>query len=71
MTIVDPEQLAYVARVRELAADHLLPLVEKGAEGRINRPLLAAMAVEESFTDDEMDEFLKESAELASVFTED
>ncbi|MFF7944913.1 acyl-CoA dehydrogenase family protein [Nocardia gamkensis] len=43
MTILDTEQLAYVAHVRELAADHLLPLVVKGVEGRVNRPLLAAM----------------------------
>lgn len=43
MTALDAEQEAYVARVRGLAVDHLLPLVEKGVEGRVNRPLLAAM----------------------------
>ena len=39
---LDDEQRNYVRRVREVAVD-LLPLVEKGTEGRVNRPLLAAM----------------------------
>ena len=39
---LDDEQRNYVRRVREVAVD-LLPLVEKGAEGRVNRPLLVAM----------------------------
>lgn len=43
MTVLDARQQAYVAWVRGLAVDHLVPLVEKGVEGRVNRPLLAAM----------------------------
>jgi acyl-CoA dehydrogenase len=39
---LDDEQRDYVRRVRETAVD-LLPLVEGGTEGRVNRPLLAAM----------------------------
>lgn len=37
------EERAYVARVRRQAAETLLPLVRAGPEGRVNRPLLAAM----------------------------
>ncbi|WP_255951052.1 acyl-CoA dehydrogenase family protein [Streptomyces odontomachi] len=43
MTVLDAEQRAYVAHVRALATDRLLPLVKAGAEGRVNRPLLAEM----------------------------
>jgi acyl-CoA dehydrogenase len=43
MTALDGDQRAYVARVRQVTVDSLLPLVEKGVEGRVNRPLLAAM----------------------------
>ncbi|HEY3686507.1 MAG TPA: acyl-CoA dehydrogenase family protein [Streptosporangiaceae bacterium] len=43
MTTPDADQQAYAARVRELAAGRLLPLVASGTEGRVNRPLLAAM----------------------------
>ena len=39
---LDDEQRSYVRRVREVAVD-LLPLVEKGTEGRVDRPLLRAM----------------------------
>ena len=38
---VDERELS--AWARELARTELLPLVEQGAEGRVNRPLLAAM----------------------------
>ncbi len=38
-----PSQQAYAARVRQLAADVLAPLVSQGPEDRVNRPLLAAM----------------------------
>jgi len=37
------EQIAYTARVRAVATEHLLPLARAGADGRINRPLLSAM----------------------------
>ncbi len=37
------DQRAYTQRVREIAVEHLLPLAQQGAEGRVNRPLLAAM----------------------------
>ena len=43
MTVLSAEEQEYVARVRDLAVTHLLPLVEQGVEGRVNRPLLAAM----------------------------
>jgi acyl-CoA dehydrogenase len=43
MSVLDAEQQAYVVRVRGLAVDHLLPVVRNGVEGRVNRPLLAAM----------------------------
>jgi acyl-CoA dehydrogenase len=43
VTVLSSEEQAYAARVRELAADRLLPLVDTGEEGRVNRPLLAAM----------------------------
>ena len=39
---LDDEQRSYVRRVREVAVD-LLPLVEKGTEGRVNRSLLVEM----------------------------
>jgi len=37
------EQRGYGERVRRLARDRLLPLVEQGVDGRANRPLLRAM----------------------------
>ncbi len=43
MTVLSSEELAYVDRVRVVAVTRLLPLVEQGVEGRVNRPLLAAM----------------------------
>jgi acyl-CoA dehydrogenase len=43
MTVLSSEEREYVARVRDLAVTRLLPLVETGVEGRVNRPLLAAM----------------------------
>jgi acyl-CoA dehydrogenase len=43
MTVLTADEHDYVRRVREIAATHLLPLAEKGIEGRVNRPLLAAM----------------------------
>ena len=43
MTVLSSEEQEYVGRVRDLAATRLLPLVEQGVEGRVNRPLLAAM----------------------------
>lgn len=36
-------QQAYAGRVRDLAARELVALAEAGAEGRVNRPMLAAM----------------------------
>jgi acyl-CoA dehydrogenase len=38
-----PSQQAYAARVRQLAAEHLAPLVAREHDGRVNRPLLDAM----------------------------
>jgi acyl-CoA dehydrogenase len=43
MTELSSEERDYAARVRELTVAHLLPLAAEGAEGRVNRPLLAAM----------------------------
>ncbi|MER7517980.1 acyl-CoA dehydrogenase [Streptomyces sp. NPDC126499] len=40
---LDPEQIAWCARLRELAADHLRPLADQGPPGRVNRPLVAAL----------------------------
>ncbi|MFF5971434.1 acyl-CoA dehydrogenase family protein [Streptomyces sp. NPDC012769] len=40
---LDPEQIAWCARLRELAADQLRPLADKGPPGRVNRPLVAAL----------------------------
>lgn len=37
------DQVAYTAWVRDVTTHNLVPLVEAGEEGRINRPLLAAM----------------------------
>ncbi|HEX8093185.1 acyl-CoA dehydrogenase family protein [Jatrophihabitans sp.] len=37
------EQLAYLRAVREVAVQELIPLAERGAEGKVNRPLLEAM----------------------------
>ncbi|HEY7223556.1 MAG TPA: acyl-CoA dehydrogenase family protein [Micromonosporaceae bacterium] len=41
--VLEPEHERYVGWVRDVAVTHLLPLVEDGAPGRVNRPLLAAM----------------------------
>src|SRR5260221_2642675 len=38
-----PEQSVFCAHVRDLARTELLPLVEAGQPGRVNRPLLRAM----------------------------
>jgi acyl-CoA dehydrogenase len=43
MSILEPEHERYVRWVHDVAVTHLLPLVEEGARGRVNRPLLAAM----------------------------
>ncbi|MEU2563322.1 acyl-CoA dehydrogenase family protein [Streptomyces longispororuber] len=40
---LDPEQVARCDRLRELAAAVLRPLAEKGAAGRVNRPLVEAL----------------------------
>lgn len=40
---LEPEQSAWCAELRTLAADRLRPLAEKGEPGRINRPLLAEL----------------------------
>src|SRR5437016_5199987 len=37
------EQSAFCARVRDIARTELLPLVEAGPPGRVNRPLLRAL----------------------------
>ncbi|MEU6592377.1 acyl-CoA dehydrogenase family protein [Streptomyces sp. NPDC046881] len=38
-----PEQTAWCAELRELAARRLRPLADRGAPGRVNRPLLAEL----------------------------
>ncbi|MGQ4598422.1 acyl-CoA dehydrogenase family protein [Nocardia sp. R6R-6] len=43
MTTRTPAEQEYVRQVHDLAVTHLLPLVDKSVEGRVNRPLLAAM----------------------------
>lgn len=43
MVDLDPRQDDYARHVHDLALSHLLPLVEEGDEGRVNRPLLTAM----------------------------
>ena len=43
MGVLTVEETAYARRVRDLAVTELLPLVDKGVEGRVNRPLLVAM----------------------------
>ncbi|MEV0603778.1 acyl-CoA dehydrogenase family protein [Streptomyces sp. NPDC050315] len=40
---LDPEDVAWCAELRALAAAHLRPLAEKSEPGRINRPLVAAL----------------------------
>ncbi|GHF39469.1 acyl-CoA dehydrogenase family protein [Streptomyces morookaense] len=40
---LDPEQQAWCARLRALAADRLRPLAQQGEPGRVNRPLVAAL----------------------------
>jgi acyl-CoA dehydrogenase len=43
MTVLSNEEIAYVHRVRELTVEQLIPLVDQGTEGRVNRPLLRVM----------------------------
>lgn len=40
---LEPEQTAWCAELRALAAERLRPLAEKGEPGRVNRPLLTAL----------------------------
>ncbi|ANW17592.1 acyl-CoA dehydrogenase family protein [Streptomyces clavuligerus] len=40
---LDPDRIVWCAALRALAADTLRPLAERGAPGRVNRPLLAAL----------------------------
>ncbi len=40
---LDPEQAAWCAELRALAAERLRPLAEKGEPGRVNRPLVAEL----------------------------
>lgn len=40
---LEPEQLAWCERLRDLAAERLRPLAEKGEPGRVNRPLVAEL----------------------------
>ncbi|MEV6834698.1 acyl-CoA dehydrogenase family protein [Streptomyces sp. NPDC051133] len=40
---LEPEQLAWCAELRALAAERLRPLADKGEPGRVNRPLLAEL----------------------------
>jgi acyl-CoA dehydrogenase len=41
--VIQPDEQRYVRWIRDVAVTHLLPLVEEGVPGRVNRPLLAAM----------------------------
>ncbi|MFG2028941.1 acyl-CoA dehydrogenase family protein [Streptomyces sp. NPDC048825] len=41
---LDPEQSAWCAKLRAVAADCLRPLAEKGEPGHVNRPLLVELA---------------------------
>ncbi|MCQ4083052.1 acyl-CoA dehydrogenase [Streptomyces sp. RB6PN25] len=41
---LDPDQLTWCAQIRTQAATRLRPLAEAGEPGRVNRPLLAALA---------------------------
>ncbi|GAA2629187.1 acyl-CoA dehydrogenase family protein [Streptomyces vastus] len=41
---LDPEQSAWCAKLRAVAAECLRPLAEKGEPGHVNRPLLAELA---------------------------
>lgn len=43
MNSLTPQQQEYVDRINTITVRDLLPHVEKGVEGRVNRPLLAAM----------------------------
>ncbi|ANP50107.1 alkylation response protein AidB-like acyl-CoA dehydrogenase [Streptomyces griseochromogenes] len=40
---LEPEQTAWCAELRSLAAERLRPLADKGEPGRVNRPLLAEL----------------------------
>ncbi|OEV04512.1 acyl-CoA dehydrogenase family protein [Streptomyces oceani] len=48
---LEPEQLDWCARLRTLAAERFRPLAEHGADGRLNRPLLAALGTERGLLD--------------------
>ncbi|MGY0491159.1 acyl-CoA dehydrogenase family protein [Streptomyces sp. WG-D5] len=70
---LEPEQLAWCAELRALAADRLAPLAEKGEPGRVNRPLVAELGqlglIDRLFTSGALDLcLLRES--LARVCTE-
>jgi acyl-CoA dehydrogenase len=41
--VFEPEQQRYARWVHDVAVTHLLPRVDEGVPGRVNRPLLAAM----------------------------
>lgn len=43
MTALSPAELNYVDQIRELTHEHVLPMVGAAQEGRVNRPLLAAL----------------------------
>ncbi|MCV7408172.1 acyl-CoA dehydrogenase [Mycobacterium florentinum] len=43
MTVLSAHESAYTRRIRELAQTELLPLLDHGGDGRVNRALLAAM----------------------------
>jgi acyl-CoA dehydrogenase len=43
VSLLEPEQQRYVRWVHDIAVTHLLPLVDEGVQGRVNRRLLAAM----------------------------
>ncbi|MEU5535479.1 acyl-CoA dehydrogenase family protein [Streptomyces sp. NPDC020362] len=40
---LEPEQVAWCAELRSMAAERLRPLADKGEPGRVNRPLLAEL----------------------------
>ncbi|WP_306318187.1 MULTISPECIES: acyl-CoA dehydrogenase family protein [unclassified Streptomyces] len=70
---LEPEQLAWCAELRALAAERLAPLAEKGEPGRVNRPLVAELGqlglLDRLFTSGALDLcLLRES--LAQVSTE-
>lgn len=68
-----PEQAAWCAELRALAADRLRPLADRGEPGRVNRPLLAELGrlglLERLFTSGALDLCLMRES-LAYVCTE-